>query len=246
MVFCLFLLWDLMESRNHETSPQAKRERLTRLISLGIGLYLLVISDSATAWMCFLIGVVLLYLGKRLARMKNAGQVIVVGALAMTCLLALEQVFGISGDVFKALDSDTTLTGRTDIWQLTLEKNTAYLLGNGFGVFWETSEGESVWQEIGMNRLLTAHNGYLEAYLNGGLAALFLLGAMIWSTGFNAMNKLVKRDPVGRLALLFWIIILINNVTESVFFIPGPLWFTMLMVTIDSPWQDRSVEGVHR
>jgi O-antigen ligase len=245
MVFCLVLLWDLMETRKHETAPKAKPKHWTRLISLGIGLYLLVISDSATGLLCFLLGVVLLYIGKRLARMKNARQVIMVGALAMACLLAFEQVFGMSGGVFKALDSDTTLTGRTDIWRVTLEKNTAHLLGNGLGAFWETSEGESVWREIGMNRLVTAHNGYLETYLNGGLVGLFLLGAMIWSTGLNAMNKLVKRDPIGRLALLFWFIILINNVTESVFFFPGPLWLTMLLVTIDSQWQNGPVEGGH-
>jgi len=246
MVFCLVLLWDLMETRNHETVLHKKTESWTRLISLGIGLYLLVICDSATALMCFLIGLVLLFAGKRLARIKNARQVIMFGVLSIGCLLAFEQVFEISSRIPVALGRDTTLTGRLDIWRVIMKKNTGYLVGAGFRGFWETSEGLSISRELGTNRLITAHNGYLETYLNGGLVALFLLGAFIWSTGLNATRKLVKGEPIGRLAVLFWPIAVIYNMSESVFFQSGPLWFTMLLVTFDNPWQNGSVEGTHR
>ncbi len=46
MVFCLVLIWDLMETRK-TTSPRP--ESWVRLLNLGIGLYLLVVSVSATA-----------------------------------------------------------------------------------------------------------------------------------------------------------------------------------------------------
>jgi O-antigen ligase len=236
MVFCVVLLWDLLETRKHKTDLKARPERWARLVNLCVGLFLLVVCDSATAMVGFVIGVALLFIGKRLAQMKNARQVIMVGALFVACLLTFELVIGISGSALDVLERDATLTGRTEIWQVALKYHKAHLLGNGFGVFWETIGGDSVWREIGMNRLVTAHNGYLETYLNGGLVALFFLGGMIWSTGINAIEKLVKGEPIGKLALLFWVIIIIYNLSESVFFIPGTLWFAMLLVTIDNQW----------
>jgi hypothetical protein len=64
---------------------------------------------------------------------------------------------------------------------------------------------------------------------------LFFLGAFLLSTGFNTTAKLVKGDSLGRLAVVLWPILLIYNVTESMFFQIGTVWFAMLLVTIDSP-----------
>jgi hypothetical protein len=124
-----------------------------------------------------------------------------------------------------------------------LEKNTNHLIGAGFRGFWESAVGESVSRELGTNRLLTAHNGYLEVYLYGGFVALVLLGVLIWTTGLNAVNRLVRGDSLGRIAVVFWPILLIYNLSESAFFLTGPLWFTTLLVTIDSPWQEGGVRA---
>jgi len=246
MVFCLVLLWDLIETWNPSTVAQAKPERWARLANLGIGLYLLVISSSATSWICFLIGVMLFLTSKRLALMKNAERLFMVGVLSIVCLFAIGQNVGISSVVSEALDRGSKMSGRGEIWRVTMEKNKCYLIGNGFHTFWETSEGESVNQELQFNRLLSAHNGYLETYLNGGLVGLLLLGALILSTGLKAMRKLVKGDPLGRLAVSLWPIALLYNVTESAFFQIGALWFTLLLVTMGSTWQYGRMESIHR
>lgn len=245
MVFCLVSLWDVMETRNQEATPRTKPERWARPVNLSVGLYLLFISESATSLICFLLGVILLFKGRRLAQIKNAGRVYMISVLAIVCLFALEQALGISSRVSETLDRGSGLSGRTEIWRVTLEKNKAYLVGNGFRGFWETSEGESVSQELSSNLLLTAHNGYLDTYLNGGLVGLILLVALIFSMGVNASHKLVTGDPIGRLAVLFWPIALIYNVTESAFFQFGSLWFTILLVTMISRWQNGSVEAFH-
>jgi O-antigen ligase len=237
MVFCLILLWDLMGSKSYGTILKQKPERLTRILSLVIGLYLLIICESATALMCFIIGVVMLFISKRLSRMKNLKQLLVVIIFSIFCLLTLEYMFELSNSILSALGRDITLTGRTEIWRVTLEKNTNNLIGHGLGSFWHTIQGESVWREIGMNPLSTVHSGYIETYLDGGVIALFLIAAFLWATGIKALDKLVNRNPIGQLALIFWLLLLISNVTESLFFIPGPLWFTMLLVTNDVPWK---------
>jgi exopolysaccharide production protein ExoQ len=235
MVFCLVLLWDLMETRKAAVAPRTKIQRWARLMNLGIGLYLL--SSSATALMCFVLGLGLFFAGKRLARMRNARAVFVASVLALLCLLSLEQMYGISSRVSVAMGRGEGLSGRTQIWQKIMEKNTHHLIGAGFRGFWESNEGESVWRELGTNRLLSSHNGYLEIYVQGGLVAIILLLVFILSTGLNAADKLVKGDPFGRLAVIFWPILLIYNVTESAFLQIGILWFAMLIVTVDTPWQ---------
>lgn len=242
MVLSLVLIWDLMETRNHETSSRTKPEHWARLVSLAIGIYLLIISSSATALASFVFGVVMLFAGKRLARAESAKRLIIAGVLSIVCALALNNIFGIKDRILYALGRDPSLTGRTEIWQEIMEKNTSPIFGAGFRGFWETSEGQSVALTLGTNALLTAHNGYLELYLYGGLVALSLLGIFISSTGLNAVNNLIKGEPLGRLAVLFWPILLLNNVSESVFFLLGPLWFTMLIVTMGSPSENDHVE----
>jgi exopolysaccharide production protein ExoQ len=236
MVFCLALLWDLMASWNDGASGQTKVERWGRVANLGLGLYLLVISRCGTALVSFVPAVVLLFGANRLAHMKNAKRLFMAGVFSLVSLMIVNQTYNISGQISKAMGRGSGLSGRTEIWAKIMEKETSHMIGAGFRGFWETREGESVWRELGTNPLITAHNGYLETYLNGGVVGLILLGALLWATGLNAVNKLVNGEPIGKLAVLFWPILLIANVTESQFIQTGALWFTALLVTIDTPW----------
>jgi exopolysaccharide production protein ExoQ len=245
MVFCLVLVWDLIETWKHGSGIRPKPEHWPRLMNLTIGVYLLIIAASATSLMCFLLGVALLFAGKRLARIKSVRPLFMVGVLSFVSMLAFDKIFGISSRVSEALGRGTGLSGRTQIWQKILEKNTHHMIGSGFRGFWETSEGLSVSRELGTNLLLTAHNGYLEIYLHGGVAALLLLTVFIVITGHNSVDKLAKGVPIGRVAVVFWPILLIYCMTESAFFQISPLWFTMLLVTANVRRQDGLVESGH-
>lgn len=235
MVFCLAILWDLDETGKVGTAQKPKPERWVRLLNMGIGIYLLIISSCGTALLCLVFGVALYFASKRLARLKNPRRVFLTTVISIVGIMALNQMYGISSRISEAMGRGSGLSGRTQIWQKVLEKDTSHFIGAGFRGFWETSEGESVWRELGVNPLITAHNGYLETYLNGGIVGLILLGLFIWSTGLNAVDKLVSGEPMGRLAVLIWPILLISNATESLFLQTGPIWLTLLLVTIDGP-----------
>lgn len=243
-VFCLFLIWDLMETRKANTGQPGNPEYLARVLNLGIGLYLLVVSSSATSMMCFVIGLALLMVSKALAAMKNAKVVFMFGVVAFVCLLGVEQTYDLSSRVSEAFGRGSGLSGRSEIWQVTLEKNTNYLIGAGFRGFWETADGKATYEKLGTGELITAHNGYVETYLNGGVVGLFFLCVFIWSTGLIATAKLVARDPLGRLAVVFWPLILIYNLTESQFLMTGPVWYAMLLVTSDPPQARRDAATV--
>jgi hypothetical protein len=236
MIFCLVLIFDLMQTRDSQRADGRQPERWIRFANLGIGLYLLVISASATSLLCFVTGVTLLFSSTHLAGMKNGRIVFMLGVLTMVALIATQH----SSSISEALGRGSGLSGRTEIWAATLAKNTNYWFGAGFRGFWETPEGMSVAQELKTNQLLTAHNGYIEVYLHGGVAALCLLGVWIWSIGLKATAKLVDGEPIGTLAVVFWPLFLIYNLTESQFFQMGPIWFAILLVTMGTPWLHRS------
>lgn len=233
MVFCLVLIFDLLQTRALKTADGKPPERWVRLLNLGIGLYLLQVSESATSLLCFLIGLVMLFVSTRLARMKNATAVFMGCVVVIVALIAVQQTSDLSGNVSEALGRGEGMSGRTEIWRATLAKNTNYWFGAGFRGFWETPEGMSVSKELHTNRLLTVHNGYIEVYLYGGVMALCFLAAWLWSTGFKATAKLVAGDPLGRLAVVFWPLLLLYNITESQFFQMGSIWFTIFLLTID-------------
>ena len=238
MVFCLVLIFDLMQTRESQAPDGKPPERWIRYLNLGIGFYLLYVSESATALMCFLIGLALLFGSARLAQMKSAKTVFVGAVLAIVALVGAQQAIGVSTQVSEAFGRGEGLSGRTQIWEAALSKSSNHWFGAGFRGFWETPAGMSVWEELHTNRLLTAHNGYIEVYLYGGVVALCLLGAWVWSTGLIATTKLVQ-EPIGRLAVVFWPLLLLYNVTESQFFQTGSIWFTMLILTNDYPRQER-------
>ncbi len=237
VVFCVVLLWDLIETRKGDTGVTEEPERLTRMVILGIGLYLLVLSSSATSWVGFAIGLPLFFLSKRLAQRTDVKRLFTAAALSIIVLASFGQMYATRFS--EALQRGDTLSGRTDIWRVTLEKfREAYgtsLLGAGYHGFWESSVGVSVWKDLGTNPLLQAHNGYLETYLNGGLVGLFLLGVLILAFGWSAADKLARGDPLGRLAVVFWPVLLFVNLTEAQFFQVGPLWFVTLLAVMNSP-----------
>jgi len=236
MVFCLILVWDLFEMRKRAKSMgQPPNWHWPNLISLCIGLYLLNISRSATALVCFLLGLTLLFYCKKLAKMKNPRMVFAAGLLFLMTTLALEQTFGIKGRISEAFGRGSGMSGRDLIWNKALEKAPNQILGSGFRGFWETDAGISVSEELFMNRLLTAHNGYIEVYLHGGITALLLLSVWILSSIFKATNGLENRNSISKLAIVFWPIFLLYNMSESTMFQTGALWCTILIVTAQTP-----------
>ena len=84
-------------------------------------------------------------------------------------------------DLLDMVLTDTSFTGRTDIWQFALDRFAQRpITGYGFAAFWGTKEvvygmsGSSIWA----NTAAHAHNAYLNLALTVGLPGSFL--ATLW------------------------------------------------------------------
>lgn len=232
MILALVIIWDLLDERRKDGSF-LKMSRWPSLVTLVISLYLLFIANSATAISCFFIGLTLLLLIPRLQRFKSAKQLAMTGICAALCVWTLNTAFNISSTVYQLLGRQDNLTGRTDIWEAIGQRHVNPYLGAGFRGFWESKTGSAIYKELDTPELITAHDGYIEVFLNGGVPALTLLVIQLLVSVKLVLNRVTSRDPLGPIALVLFIVALFNNVSESIFFIGDPLWFSQLLVTMN-------------
>ena len=120
--------------------------------------------------------------------------------------------------ILLSLGRDATLTGRTELWERSLEMiKQRFFLGYGYHSFWEgwDSPGGYVWQAVGW-KPPSAHNGLLDLALDLGI-----LGVVIFLAGF--MVNLVRsffwvrlsKDATGLLPLIYLSFLFLANITES-------------------------------
>jgi O-antigen ligase len=233
LISSLGLFWEILEL--HDDPPRAgkKLKMSSCLLLLGMVAWLFRTANTKTPLVCALLAAGIL-LATRFPRIKSRVRQmeIYVPALALLFFL-LNSAFDLTGVSTGALGRDTTLTGRTEIWQRCLSVPINPLLGTGYYSFWlDPARVDKVSEGFFFN-LNEAHSGYIETYLNEGLIGVFLLAGLL----IAALRK-IKRDvlheegvyPVLRLAIL--VIVLFYNVTEALIDRPNLVWFAALVAII--------------
>lgn len=137
--------------------------------------------------------------------------------------------------VLASLGVDPTFTDRAAIWRIALSAIAqSPLTGYGFQSFWDTDAvfGSEAAMSSWAVAAASAHNGYVELALHGGLPLLCL--AMIWLMFLPCRHAdiALKRDAGSDLTRLFiriWFFSLFLGCLESIFLNGEQMWFTMLM-----------------
>jgi O-antigen ligase len=129
---------------------------------------------------------------------------------------------------------DTTLTGRTTLWDEVLRLTVDPLFGTGFESFWLGTRLETLWRLYWWHPN-QAHNGYLEVFLNLGAAGLVLLAAvMVW--GYRNVVESFRRDPATcGLRLAYFLVAALYNLTEAAFKGLHLVWIALLLAIMTVP-----------
>ena len=213
---------------------------------IAMTMYLIREADSATAFACFGLAGSLMVLTClfRWARKPVVLHLMVVAALSV----AFSALFlGVGSGLVEDLGRDSTLTGRTAIWQSALALVHNPLLGTGFESFWIGPRRDQVISDIaqGVNQ---AHNGYLEVFLNLGWVGVALLAGLI-VTGYRRIVPAVRRQTqAGSLRLAYFIVAVAYNFTEGGFKMMHPVWIVFLFaiaVVPRTPVPKRPKIGAH-
>jgi O-antigen ligase len=226
----IYFFWDTVTRWRVRKEKGVRRIILLNLIFIGMTLWLLNLSSSATSTVCLVIGC-LIILGTHGTLLKrNPG---LLKALIPACLL-LYAILAYGFDINTALAAkfgrDPTLTGRNNIWNAVLSVHTNPLVGTGYQSFWLGTRLNQVWKLAGP--VNEAHNGYLEIYLSLGVIGVFLLLVFMVMSFRTICNKLVSTFSFASLALALWTITFFYNMTESAAFNGQPLWVIFLLVLI--------------
>ncbi len=169
LVFALIVMADLFDLRRSKEPKADRGDILIRWGLLGTATWVLFLVDSKTAMLCLAVGAVAFGLTKRLAQLGSQPQVVVTLVAIAAVAGWTEAAFGVSTFVIEdLLGRTTTLTGRTDIWQMVREVGSDPWFGAGFMSFWELPEANAI-SQLYPGGMYTAHNGFLEMYLDGGL-----------------------------------------------------------------------------
>lgn len=210
---------------------------LPPLVILLMAVWVLLLSRSATSMACLAAGTVLMVVSKQ-RWVAQRSVIIHMGAAAFIGLSFAALFLKVGTSALDMLQRDSTLTGRTKLWDDVLLVAGNPVLGVGYESFWLGERIDTLWQ-VYWWRPTQAHNGYLEIYLNLGWVGLVLLMVMI-VTGYRKAISAVRCGKwAAHLRLALIVVIIPYNYTEAVFRMQNPPWVFLLLAIIGIPAVDR-------
>jgi len=233
LVFGLGSVWRFLEAyRRRDRAQRTGKLMAAHGVVIGLAMWLFLWAHSMTSLFCFVfaVGLVVLTGFSAVARRPLAVHLLV----AVILLGSISVLFlGIGSGLLETVGRDSSLTGRTQIWDKVLRMAENSLLGTGYESFWlgERLERMSHYYQ-GINQ---AHNGYIEVYLNLGWTGVVLL-AIVLVTGYRNIFDALRRDSdVGRLKLAYFVVGVVMNLTEASFKMMSPVWVLFLLAIIAVP-----------
>jgi exopolysaccharide production protein ExoQ len=237
-VISLGVLWNIRWLLSHKDEPHRGRRLLAQCTLLGWGIALLQMAHSATAVVCFILGAGLMFAASLKIFKNRPGRVLAL-SLGVVLVGGIGLLFGGGAAISESLGRGGSLSGRTGIWAASLAAVGNPVIGTGFESFWNANAlkvNQSL-QLLGfrdLHNLNSAHNGYLELYLDLGLVGVGLL-MLILINGYRYASKAFQHDPeLGSLLLACIATGTFYSVTEAGFRILTPSWIFLLLGVIGS------------
>lgn len=210
-LFCL-AVWVPRFSRS-----EPLRSRLVTLLVVLFALFMMIQSDSETE----LLGSLALVGAWVFFRVEVPWQV-KLAAAPVPILLGLLWFWSFQGGTVDSwlqalLGRDSTLTGRTPLWEAIWESVRQHpILGAGYDGFWVAgnTQAEYLIQSVGWDAY-HAHNGYLEVLNTIGVVGAFLLFLTLVQAGIWSWRYYQRDHTLGLCFFLLLLWLLISNLTKS-------------------------------
>lgn len=235
----IFMLWTIIRDLRAGKLFTNKCMFFTDVFVSGIALFIVIgpgDGRSATALSVTILGIMILVL---LYRMKNI--IIWVAEHVKLVIVTLVVMFTffiqiILPELSSILGRDVSLTGRTDIWQAALSAARVHpILGYGYGGFWGLPDNPVT----AICDVKSAHNGYLDVYLEVGTFGLLFLIIFLLSCCTKVKNAFDYSTDWGIFGFSMLIMLLIMNYTESFFFQTGYTWTSIMCLAITCTYTEK-------
>jgi exopolysaccharide production protein ExoQ len=230
LVFGLGSAWCLFNEYRGGRRPEIL---VAHAMIVAMALWLLRTANSMTSLACFMVGASAIVIPSvwPVFRRRAFVNTLVAGIL----LLCISVLFlDVGSYLLGTMGRDSTLTGRTDLWQSLLSLTTNPWLGTGFESFWLGKRLQILWT-IYWWHPNESHNGYLELFLNVGWIGIALFGVVV-VTSYQRVIAMLRSNPeAATLRLAFLVVGLAYSLTEVGFRMTSSVWFFFLFAATAVP-----------
>jgi exopolysaccharide production protein ExoQ len=214
------------------------RQRAISVLVAALSLLLVVGSTSGTGMLTF----VSLSISILLIRwLYSVNARFLLPAIIITALTSLAMYILVAENLGSILDfagKDLTLSGRTDIWSISIQVGREnWLLGHGFYGFWQPWRGAA---SPSANVIIPyypsfviphAHNGFLQIFLDLGIIGLGLTFLSFISSFGKYVRRLVTNRNLEDIYFpVVLIYILLTSISQHTLFTPDHRWFYYSMI----------------
>ncbi|MBX4950464.1 O-antigen ligase family protein [Rhizobium binae] len=209
--------------------------RRTAFVLLAAGIICLASSGSMTAIIATSVAFCLMGFYSLLQRSSSIGRIVIVLFFLQLSVGILVSLHEFLVPALEALGKDATLTGRVPLWELVdREISDSWMLGYGYQAFWTTANPEAMhmWVKIGW-AAPHAHNGYRDILLSFGVVGMIPFALMLPHAIRQGAMLHCHDAQYGWLWLnVLTIMILVMNLTESIFFVQNDAIFILFTTAI--------------
>lgn len=216
--------------------------------------FLVIMSTSKTALMAAILAI-LLFLSIRVFRRFPVLRIPVMYFSVMGVTIFTLAIVVFPEEAFGLIGKDPSLTGRTDIWVLLMESiREKMVLGYGYGAYWQEELGPSFAVRNALEwGVPTAHNGWMEIALSGGMVIVVLFGVHYITSLLLAINRLGRGGVESYWAIIFMFLFFFFSMSESTILAQNDLTWAIFVATsaklwaFERPyWRDGRRQGFHR
>jgi len=202
------------------------------LPTTALCLLLVIMSTSKTALLISLMSIAIfiaLRIFRRLPILRAPLVYMIIlttGALVTFIAVAPEFALGLIG-------KDPTFTGRTDIWTwLSASIKQNWLLGYGYGAYWTDPLGPSYWVRTALQwGVPSAHNGWIDLWLAGGLVAVLLFGLYMLMVLVLAIDRIFRGGSETYWVVLSTLMFIAFSLSESTILQQNDISWVMFVAT---------------
>jgi exopolysaccharide production protein ExoQ len=239
-IISLGALWNVRTLLMDKKAPNRGRRLVAQCTLLTFGIVLLQLAHSATAVGCFVLGGSLMLATSMRAIRSRPSRV---RALYLLVVLAggLTMTLGGQSVISNALGRGNGLSGRSDIWAASIASAGNPIVGTGFESFWNANSRKVQqalmlrgFSDTAVDDLVSAHNGYIEVYLDLGLVGVSLI-VVILITGYRRVSKAFQQEPeLGSLMIAYVATGTFYSITEAGFRMLTPSWIFLLLAVVSA------------
>ena len=231
MMYGIVFLWMFWAAYREREDPDRRRHLLAYGTIILTIVWLLYMCNSMTSIAGLAMAGSVMWLAGRPSRKPTTVHLLVLAVLGISVTALF---FDPGGNLVEALGKTSTFSGRKLIWSLVLSQHTNPWVGTGFESFWLGDRLQALRDALPNFPISSAHNGYLEVYLNLGWAGVTLL-ALLLLTGYRRVIAAFREDPErGSLLLGLFLATLFESLTEAAFRMTSLAWILLLLVIIGS------------